>query len=61
MKMAPQMARAVRRNGSVILSGILDKQRESVLAAYRGQGLFHRRTLHRAGWVTIFLKKSGTR
>jgi len=61
MKMAPQMACAVGRHGSVILSGILDKQRESVLAAYRGQGLFHRCTLHRSGWVTIFLRKSGTR
>lgn len=56
MMLAPTMARAVSRNGSIILSGILDSQRDRVLAAYRIQGLFHRRTIHRNGWVTLHLK-----
>jgi len=61
MSMAPLMARALTGNGSIILSGILGRQREAVLAAFRNQGLFHRRSLHREGWVTLFLRKSGAK
>lgn len=56
MRMAPSMARMLTRGGSLILSGILDSQRNKVLAAYRIQGLYHCRTLHREGWVTLHLK-----
>lgn len=59
MKMAPAMARTLARNGSLILSGILDSQRDKVLAAYRIQGLYHCQTIHREGWVTLHLKKTG--
>jgi len=56
MTMAPAMAKALRRNGSLILSGILESQRDKVLAAYRTQALYHCQTIHREGWVTLHLK-----
>ncbi|MBL8575870.1 MAG: 50S ribosomal protein L11 methyltransferase [Mesorhizobium sp.] len=56
MRMAPDMARSVSFGGSLILSGILERQRNAVLAAYVGQQLRHVRTLWREGWVTIHLK-----
>ncbi len=57
MALAPQMARHVSTGGSAILSGILDSQRDQVIAAYRNQGFRHIRTIHREGWVTIHLKR----
>lgn len=57
MKLAPQMARFVTPGGSIILSGILERQREAVLAAYVGQRFRHVATLPRQGWVTIHLKR----
>ncbi len=57
MRMAPDMARSVSLGGSLILSGILERQRNAVLAAYSGQHLRHVRTLWREGWVTIHLKR----
>jgi ribosomal protein L11 methyltransferase len=57
MRMAPDMARSVSLGGSLILSGILERQRNAVLAAYVGQHLRHVRTLWREGWVTIHLKR----
>ncbi len=57
MRMAPDMARSVRRGGSLILSGILERQRNAVLSAYVGQSLRHVRTLTRGEWVTIHLKR----
>lgn len=57
MRMAPDMARSVRLGGSLILSGILERQRNAVLSAYVGQQLRHVRTLWRDGWVTIHLKR----
>ncbi|MCO4315993.1 50S ribosomal protein L11 methyltransferase [Phyllobacterium sp. 21LDTY02-6] len=58
MQLAPQMRQHLAWGGSLILSGILDTQRDKVLAAYRAQGLYHHRTLHREGWVTLHLKAS---
>ncbi|RCL03237.1 MAG: ribosomal protein L11 methyltransferase [Candidatus Tokpelaia sp. JSC189] len=57
IKMASAMARRLTYNGSLILSGILDSQRNKVLVAYRTQGLYHCQSIHRDGWVTIHLKK----
>lgn len=53
MKLAPQMAAHLVPGGSLVLSGILDRQRDAVVAAYAGQRFRHVRTLHREGWVTI--------
>ena len=41
MSLAPEMARYVTPGGSVILSGILERQRNAVLAAYGGQKFRH--------------------
>lgn len=57
MALAPQMARHVAPGGSIILSGILERQRQPVMAAYVGQNFRHVKTLHRAGWVAIHMKR----
>ena len=57
MRLAPDMARQSGSGGSLILSGILDRQRDAVVSAYVGQQFRHVATLHREGWVTIHLKR----
>ncbi|MER9253171.1 50S ribosomal protein L11 methyltransferase [Mesorhizobium sp. M0598] len=57
MRLAPQMAGHMALGGSIVLSGILERQRDAVIAAYVGQKFRHVRTLHREGWVTIHLKR----
>ena len=57
MRLAPAMAHHVAPGGSVILSGILERQRHAVLAAYGAQRFRHVRTLWRDGWVTLHLKR----
>lgn len=57
MRLAPAIARHLARRGDLVLSGILERQRRAVLAAYRTQGLFHRRTLRRGDWVTLHLTR----
>jgi ribosomal protein L11 methyltransferase len=57
MRLAPQMAKHISLGGSLVLSGILDRQRDAVISAYVGQAFRHVRTLHREGWVTIHLKR----
>ncbi|NGO55133.1 50S ribosomal protein L11 methyltransferase [Allomesorhizobium camelthorni] len=57
MRLAPQMARHLTPRGSIVLSGILERQRNAVLAAYAGQKFRHVRTLEREGWVTLHLKR----
>jgi ribosomal protein L11 methyltransferase len=57
MRLAPQMVRFVAPGGSIILSGILERQRDAVVSAYIGQRFRHVSTLRREGWVTIHLKR----
>lgn len=57
MRLAPEMARTLAAGGSLVLSGILDSQRNAVLAAYVGQRFRHVATLHREGWATLHLKR----
>jgi ribosomal protein L11 methyltransferase len=57
MALAPQMARHLAPGGDLVLSGILARQRRGVLAAYRAQGLSHRRTLSDGDWVTLHLSR----
>lgn len=57
MQLAPAMARNVAPGGSLVLSGILDRQRRAVLAAYVGQRFRHVATIRREGWSTIHLKR----
>ncbi|QPC88187.1 50S ribosomal protein L11 methyltransferase [Mesorhizobium sp. NBSH29] len=57
MRLAPEMATYLTPGGSLILSGILERQRNAVLAAYNGQKFRHVATLAREGWVTLHLKR----
>ena len=57
MMLAPRMFAHVTWGGSLVLSGILDRQRDAVIAAYAGQKFRHVRTLHREGWVTLHFKR----
>jgi len=57
MQLAPEMAQRLAPGGSLVLSGILDTQRDMVLAAYSGQRFRHVATLWREGWVTLHLKR----
>jgi ribosomal protein L11 methyltransferase len=57
MALATAIAHNTRRNSAIILSGILDSQRDRVVARYVAQGFRHRRTLHRQGWSTILLRR----
>lgn len=57
MRLAPDMARTIVPGGSLILSGILERQRNAVIAAYVGQSFRHVRTLWRGEWVTLHLKR----
>jgi ribosomal protein L11 methyltransferase len=49
---APQIARAVERGGTLIVSGILREQAEDVLAAFRAQRLEFERVVRKGKWVT---------
>lgn len=57
MALAPALNRNLAAAGAVVLSGILTGQRMKVLAAYKAQGLYHRQTLWRDGWVTLHLSR----
>lgn len=57
MRLAPDFAAFVAPGGSVVLSGILLRQRRAVTAAFNGQRFRHIRTIAREGWVTIHLKR----
>jgi ribosomal protein L11 methyltransferase len=54
-RLAPNIARHLTFDGVVVLSGLLPPQRARILAAYSGQGLRHRRSLYRDGWLTLVL------
>ncbi len=57
MRLASGMRTHLAPGGSLILSGILERQRDAVIAAYVGQRFRHVSTLHREGWVTIHMKR----
>ncbi|WP_187970999.1 50S ribosomal protein L11 methyltransferase [Aquibium microcysteis] len=57
MKLAPQMAAHLAPGGSLILSGILVRQRNAVVATYAGQRFRHVSTLTRGDWVTIHFER----
>jgi ribosomal protein L11 methyltransferase len=57
MELAPEMAAHVTPGGSLILSGILDRQHDGVVAAYADHGFRHLETVHLEGWVAIHLKR----
>ncbi|WP_019222433.1 50S ribosomal protein L11 methyltransferase [Bartonella rattaustraliani] len=56
IEFAQEIVQALQKGGSLILSGILEKQHDAVLKTYRKQGLKHIETYYRQGWVIIHLK-----
>ncbi|WP_152045919.1 50S ribosomal protein L11 methyltransferase [Aureimonas psammosilenae] len=56
-KLAPAVARNLAFDGDLILSGILVRQRNAVLAAYRDQYLYHHETIRNGDWVTLHLAR----
>jgi ribosomal protein L11 methyltransferase len=57
MQMSAELFRHTARGGDVILSGILDTQRDRVVACYGAKGFHHRLTTHSRGWSTIWLAR----
>lgn len=57
VELAPSVAQHLVPGGSIVLSGILERQGDAVVAAYVGEGFRHVRTLLREGWVTLHLKR----
>jgi len=53
------IARAGARPGRIVLSGLLDTQEASVLAAYRRQGLHLEKRIRIGAWPTLILKGGG--
>lgn len=56
IELAPQMVPALKKGGSIILSGILEEQHDRVVKAFEAQGAKYIKTLHHEGWVAIHLK-----
>lgn len=54
--LAPQMVPALKKGGSIILSGILEEQHDRVVKAFEAEGAKYIKTLHHEGWVAIHLK-----
>lgn len=52
--LAPNLCRALRPGGGIVLSGLLAEQQAAVLAAYEHQGLTLRRRWPIEGWVTMW-------
>ncbi|MCX7338420.1 MAG: 50S ribosomal protein L11 methyltransferase [Alphaproteobacteria bacterium] len=53
--MAADVKRSLKSGGFVILSGLLDRQQDQVLQAYRDQGLFLFKSYHIDQWATLVL------
>ncbi|WP_439272090.1 50S ribosomal protein L11 methyltransferase [Pseudochrobactrum sp. HB0163] len=56
IELAAEMRAHVADHGSLILSGILETQRDSVLQAYQAVGLEHHKTTCKESWVALHLK-----
>ncbi|MBL4869412.1 MAG: 50S ribosomal protein L11 methyltransferase [Robiginitomaculum sp.] len=56
--LAPDIAQALKPNGAVILSGLLDEQSGKVVLAYKAQGLHLTRHASLAGWTSLTMKKA---
>ncbi len=56
-RLAPRLAPLVARGGVVVLSGLLPKQRERVVAAYRAQGMRLVAARIFDGWAVLVLER----
>jgi len=57
LRLAPQIRRALKPGGVVILSGLLRSQQRLVAAGYLSRGFRLRRRLHRDAWATLVLAR----
>jgi ribosomal protein L11 methyltransferase len=57
-RMAPQLARVLRRGGMAVLAGLLAHQEAEVLSAHRAQGLSLVYRLAIDGWHTLVLRRA---
>src|SRR6201991_4908945 len=51
-QLAPRIARLLKPGARVVLSGLLDKQAQTALIAYRAQGLVPEKRISLDGWTT---------
>lgn len=58
--LAPALARVLAPGGTLILSGLLDRDVPGIVSAYRGQGLALRSRASREGWATLVLGRGGS-
>jgi ribosomal protein L11 methyltransferase len=58
-QLATPMARHLAPSGLVILSGLLNRQAASVIAAYRARGLVPLRHVRIDGWSSLLLRNAG--
>lgn len=58
VRLAPNLAARVREGGSLVVSGLLEKQEKEVRAALRAQGLRLRRRRAISTWVTLILTRT---
>ena len=57
MRLAPRLAPHVARGGTLVLSGLLPRQRERVVAAYGVQGIRLQQAHLLDGWAVLVLRK----
>jgi ribosomal protein L11 methyltransferase len=57
--MAPEISRAVRPGGWLMLAGLLDSQERRVSSAYQMRGFAKAKRLQRQDWPTLLLRKRG--
>jgi ribosomal protein L11 methyltransferase len=57
--LATSLARVLAPGGTLILSGLLDRDVPGILAAYRAQGIALRRRTSLEGWATLVLGRGG--
>jgi ribosomal protein L11 methyltransferase len=59
MRLAPQLSLLLARGGILVLSGLLKRQRERVVAAYATQGVRLVRARTFDGWAVLVLRRPG--
>ncbi|WP_147313960.1 50S ribosomal protein L11 methyltransferase [Deminuibacter soli] len=53
----PQLQQQLKENGVLLLSGLLEADEADILPAVAAQGLQHRKTFHRNGWIAMWCSK----
>ncbi len=56
-QLAKPMTEQLSDNATIILSGLLIRQKAAVLSAYREQGAYLRKAIHKDGWATLILNR----